>query len=988
MENQNVIYGINGPVVTVKNARSFSMMEMVFVGHERLVGEIIGINDKFTTIQVYEETTGLTLGEPIYGTGSPMNVTLGPGIMSNIFDGIERPLKEIAKESGTFINRGSTASALDEEKLWDVTLKVQVGDTLKSGDVYAEVPETLSVLHKCMLTPLIPTATVTKVMPNGQYKVHDTVVEVEDANGKKHELTLCQRWPIRNARPVSKRTTSTVPLITGQRIQDALFPITKGGTACIPGAFGSGKTMTSFKSAQLIASSKDADKVIFLMDRIELGTQSLKEYRGFADENESVQATENTNVLITKLKSSNPADTLIVTSIQKMSNIKDEAGGLNARDIELISEKRIVFIVDEAHRSTFGDMLLTIKNTFPKAMFFGFTGTPIQDENQKKKNTTSTVFGNELHRYSIADGIRDKNVLGFDPYKVLTFKDKDVRKVVALEKAKAQTEEEAISDPVKSKIFYKYMDVNQVGMVGHFDAKGDYIKGIEDYIPNVQYTTTEHTTTVVKDILENWVTLSHNSKFHAIFATSSIPEAINYYRLFKELNPQLKVTALFDPSIDNNGGVQFKEDGLVEIISDYNEKYGQDFAIPTFAKMKKDIAARLAHKKPYERVATEPAKQIDLLIVVDQMLTGFDSKWINTLYMDKVLQYENIIQAFSRTNRLFGPDKPFGTIRYYRKPHTMEHNINAAVKLYSGDRPLGLFVQHLVENLKQMNELFESITELFTNAGIENFEKLPNDTLVCRKFAKDFNEFNSYLEAAKIQGFKWDVPAYVDEETGEVVDVAIDENTYLILVLRYKELTGGGGGIGGDDVPYDLAGYITEIDTGLIDSDYMNSRFDKYIKLLSVEGTTQEAIEQAETELHKTFATLSQEEQKYANIFLHDIQRGDVKVSEGKSLRDYINEYLSKARNDQIHRVSSALGLDENLLRNIMSLKLNENNLNEFGRYDELKKTVDKAKAKEYFEKVEGTKIIPPKVNVKVDKLLRDFIISGGYEIQMPTEDE
>lgn len=751
---------------------------------------------------------------------------------------------------------------------------------------------------------------------------------------------------------------------------------------------GSGKTMTSFKSAQLIASSKDADKVIFLMDRIELGTQSLKEYRGFADENESVQATENTNVLITKLKSSNPADTLIVTSIQKMSNIKDEAGGLNARDIELISDKRIVFIVDEAHRSTFGDMLLTIKNTFPKAMFFGFTGTPIQDENQKKKNTTSTVFGNELHRYSIADGIRDKNVLGFDPYKVLTFKDKDVRKVVALEKAKAQTEEEAISDPVKSKIFYKYMDANQVGMVGHFDAKGDYIKGIEDYIPNVQYTTEEHTTMVVKDILENWVTLSHNSKFHAIFATSSIPEAINYYRLFKAMKPHLKVTALFDPSIDNNGGVQFKEEGLVEIISDYNEQYGQEFSIPTFAKMKKDIAARLAHKKPYERIANEPAKQIDLLIVVDQMLTGFDSKWINTLYMDKVLQYENIIQAFSRTNRLFGPDKPFGTIRYYRKPHTMERNINAAVKLYSGDRPLGLFVQHLIDNLKQMNELFESITDLFADSGIENFEKLPDDTSACRKFAKDFNEFNSYLEAAKIQGFKWNVLSYVDEETGEVIDVTIDENTYLILVLRYKELTGGGGGTGGDDVPYDLAGYITEIDTGLIDADYMNSKFDKYIKLLSVEGTTKEAIEQAETELHKTFATLSQEEQKYANIFLHDIQRGDVKVAEGKSLRDYINEYLSKARNDQIHRISVAIGVDENMLRNVMGLKLNENNLNEFGRYDELKKTVDKAKAKEYFEKVEGTKIIPPKVNVKVDKLLRDFIINGGYEIQMPTEDE
>lgn len=758
---------------------------------------------------------------------------------------------------------------------------------------------------------------------------------------------------------------------------------------------GSGKTMTSFKSAQLIASSKDADKVIFLMDRIELGTQSLKEYRNFAgaglteeQKNNTVQETEDTNVLIGKLKSNYTEDVLIVTSIQKMSNIKEECGGRNAHDIELINRKRLVFIVDECHRSTFGDMLITIKTTFPKAMFFGFTGTPIQDENQKKKNTTTTVFGNELHRYSIADGIRDKNVLGFDPCKVLTFKDKDVRKVVALEKAKAQTEEEAIADPVKSKVYYKYMDASQVGMAGHLDEKGNYIKGIEDYIPNVQYTTDEHTTLVVQDIIDNWVRLSHNSKFHAIFATSSIPEAINYYRLFKEMKPELKVTALFDPSIDNNGGVKYKEEGLVEIISDYNEKYGQDFTIPTFPKMKKDISARLAHKKPYERIANTPEKQIDLLIVVDQMLTGFDSKWINTLYMDKVLQYENIIQAFSRTNRLFGPDKPFGTIRYYRKPHTMERNVNDAVKLYSGDRPLGLFVQHLAENIKQMNEMFENISELFSNASIENFEKLPDDIAVCRKFAKDFKEFNGYLEAAEIQGFRWDKPSYIDEDTGEVIDVAFDESTYLVLVLRYKELSSGGTETGSDDVPYDLVGYITEIDTGRIDSDYMNSRFDKYIKLLSVEGTTKEALEQAETELHKTFATLSQEEQKYANIFLHDIQRGDVKVVDGKTLRDYINEYLSRAKYDQIHRVSVALGIDEDMLRKMMGLKLNESNLNEFGRYDELKKTVDKAKAKNYFEKIEGTKIIPPKVNVKVDKLLRDFIINGGYEIPMPTGNE
>lgn len=749
---------------------------------------------------------------------------------------------------------------------------------------------------------------------------------------------------------------------------------------------GSGKTMTSFKSAQLIASSKDADKVVFLMDRIELGTQSLKEYRGFANENEDVQATENTGVLVTKLKSPHTSDTLIVTSIQKMSNIKDEDDGAHASDIELMNQKRIVFIVDEAHRSTFGDMLINIKNTFPKAIFFGFTGTPIHEENQKKNNTTSTVFGNELHRYSIADGIRDKNVLGFDPYKVMTFRDKDVRKLVALEKAKAQTEQEAISDPKKSKVYYKYMDPSEVPMAGYKDKLGHYVKGIEDYIPNSQYRTKEHINAVVKDILENWVTLSHNSKFHAIFATSSIPEAINYYRIIKEKNPDLKITALFDPNVDNTGGAEFKEDALVEIIEDYNKRYGQSFTIPSFSKMKKDIATRLAHKKPYERIEKEPDKQIDLLIVVDQMLTGFDSKWINTLYLDKMLEYENIIQAFSRTNRLFGPDKPFGTIKYYRRPHTMEKNIELAVKLYSGEKAWGLFVQHLPENLKAMNDIFKEISDLFKNAGIDNFEKLPDDITVCRKFAKCLRELNDHLEAAKIQGFKWEISSYWDNESGQKIDMLFDEQTYLILVLRYKELSPGGGSGGNDDVPYDLVSYITEIDTGIIDSDYMNSRFDKYIKLLELDGATQESIDNAESELHKTFATLSQEEQKYANIFLHDIQRGDVKVDKGKTLRDYITEYIAKAKDDQVHRISTVLGLDEALLRSIMSLKLNINNINEFGRFDELKKSVDKAKAKQYFETVEGTTIIPPKVNIKVDNLLREFILSGGIDIKLPND--
>ncbi len=172
--------------------------------------------------------------------------------------------------------------------------------------------------------------------------------------------------------------------------------------------------------------------------------------------------------------------------------------------------------------------------------------------------------------------------------------------------------------------------------------------------------------------------------------------------------------------------------------------------------VKKDLAARLAHKKPYVHIEREPDQQLDLLIVVEQMLTGFDSKCLNTLYLDKVLTYENIVQAFSRTNRFFGPDKPFGTIRYYRYPYTMQRNVEAAVKLYSGDKPIALFVDKLDANLKKLNACYEEIAELFALAGVANFEKLPEDSAECGKFAKLFSQLNGYLEAARIQGFCWD----------------------------------------------------------------------------------------------------------------------------------------------------------------------------------------------------------------------------------------
>ncbi len=278
--NNDVIFGINGPVITVKNAHSFAMGEMVYVGKERLVGEIIGVTDKLTTIQCYEETTGLRPGEPIEGTGAPMNVTLGPGILDNIFDGIERPLKEIAEQAGSFIARGCAVPSLDTSRLWKVTLIVKKGDKLQGGDIYATCQETQIIEHRCMVPPTL-SGTITMVKPNGSYHVNDTVAELTDNDGNVHALSLCQRWPIRTPRPVKKHLPINIPLITGQRVIDTMFPIAKGGAAAIPGGFGTGKTMTQHQLAKWC----DADIIIYVGcgERGNEMSQVLEEFSALID---------------------------------------------------------------------------------------------------------------------------------------------------------------------------------------------------------------------------------------------------------------------------------------------------------------------------------------------------------------------------------------------------------------------------------------------------------------------------------------------------------------------------------------------------------------------------------------------------------------------------------------------------------------------------------------------------------------------------------
>lgn len=289
--SENVIYSINGPVVKVKNAKDFSMLEMVYVGHAKLMGEVISISKDLTTIQVYETTTGLKPGEPVISTGSPICVTLGPGILRNIFDGIERPLQAIAEQSGAFIEAGSDVDSLDVEKLWDVTMKVKVGDVLKGGDIYATCPETDLIEHRCMLSPLL-SGKVVEVKENGQYKINDVVMKIEDDHGQVHECTLCQKWPIKQARPSLERLPISIPLVTGQRVIDTLFPIAKGGTAAIPGGFGTGKTMTQHQ----IAKWCDADIIIYVGcgERGNEMTQVLEEFSELIDPKSGKPLTDRT----------------------------------------------------------------------------------------------------------------------------------------------------------------------------------------------------------------------------------------------------------------------------------------------------------------------------------------------------------------------------------------------------------------------------------------------------------------------------------------------------------------------------------------------------------------------------------------------------------------------------------------------------------------------------------------------------------------------
>lgn len=280
MEKTGKIFGINGPVIYIKGITGFKMGEMVYVGEEKLVGEVISLTSQTTTIQCYEDTSGLKPGELVYGTESAIFVTLAPGILNNIFDGIERPLSEIAKQSGAFISKGVSVQSLDTEKLWDVHVTIEKGQSVYAGTIIAEVPETSAIVHKSMIPPNME-GTIVSVVPDGKYTINDTIATIELKDGTVLPLTLTQKWPIRVPRPTYSRFPASRPLITGQRILDTLFPIAKGGTAAIPGGFGTGKTMSQHQ----IAKWSDADIIVYIGcgERGNEMTQVLEDFSKLVD---------------------------------------------------------------------------------------------------------------------------------------------------------------------------------------------------------------------------------------------------------------------------------------------------------------------------------------------------------------------------------------------------------------------------------------------------------------------------------------------------------------------------------------------------------------------------------------------------------------------------------------------------------------------------------------------------------------------------------
>ena len=487
---------------------------------------------------------------------------------------------------------------------------------------------------------------------------------------------------------------------------------------------GAGKTLTAFKTAQVLAANPVVKKVVFLVDRKDLDTQTMEEFNKF--EAGSVDATDRTDVLVKQMKDKNRQ--LIITTIQKMANaVKNPR---YAKVMEDYRDQKVVFIIDECHRSQFGEMHKDIVRHFAKAQFFGFTGTPRFEINGKTEGkvvqTTGKLFGECLHSYLIKDAIFDNNVLGFHVEYIKTIQGD--------------------------------YDENDATMTEAIDVGELYMAD-------------ERMTLVANHIIQNHKAKTRNRQYTAIFAVSSIPQLVKYYNIFKSINHDLNISGIFSygANEDYEGADEHSRDRLERIIADYNEMYNTNFSTDTFAAYHKDISDRVKGKK---------SKPLDILLVVNMFLTGFDSKPLSVLYVDKDMMYHDLLQAYSRTNRVEKETKPWGIIVCYRN---LKKKTDDALALFSQGQPEGVLTQPFEFYAQKFNELVAKIKQLAPTPASINMMYSEDDQ---KEFVVLFRELTRYL--LSLQTF---VEFRFDRSNLDMTDQEYQDykSKYLLLYRKHND---------------------------------------------------------------------------------------------------------------------------------------------------------------------------------------------------------
>ena len=741
---------------------------------------------------------------------------------------------------------------------------------------------------------------------------------------------------------------------------------------------GSGKTLTSFKAAQRIRSLRDGkgrpyvDKVLFVADRIALTTQTAEEYDGFARPEDIVATTENTAELRDQLLSKSGQETVVVTSIQKLGKLAREDDPVLK---DKLRKKRIVLIFDECHRSAYGEWMSDIKAFLPMGMFFGFTGTPRFDDGSGDI-TTATVFGSELAtaRYTIADGIRDGNVLRFHVVYESCPEPDNMREIVAGRMAKAHSREDAWEDPNRKREFLYWRDAD--------------LLTIEKNFPSDLLRSDERLSEVAAHVLKDWQLRAVDDRLQALFATSSIDEAIRCWRMMKG-NPQgYRVFPLFDASVDAVGDSSFDRQAAIEEIMDsYEQAFGKKLASPEA--YKDDLVARFRHVKPYVGVNRKNKDNIDIVIVVDQLLTGFDSAHLAVLYLDKVLDGAALIQAFSRTNRILDMHvKEHGTIVCYRKAETMKKNTEEAVKLYSGDREPDLFIPELKDNVREMNRLYAQMAELFpaNEEGEPDFSATPKDYSAKREFVEIYNQFQALLDRSRLQGFT------IKEELSEYEEAAFPEekpsfnaNAVTALANRYVEISYAQAKNietrEEDEPPLDIDFGIAE--TGILDIDenYLNRKFQRYLIALQ-QGVD---VEKFMKEFVSEFQRLPREDQGFAMIVRHKAEVGEIRIEEGLTFRNCLERVKKEALDQKVRHLVDSLGIPDTDL--LMTLRASEYGSKD-RRFGELCDSIDKSpegKAGKFLSELRGEKLSRFAIGREIRKILSEFV-DHGVDITVPAE--